>query len=60
MSFISPAMRSRFDALPAALRDEILARDVTINSLQDFIDVLEGIVNGDAVPSSLPVRPVQI
>lgn len=60
MSVISPAMRSRFDALPAALRDEILSRDVTINRLQDLIDVLEGIVNCDAVPSSLPVRPVQI
>lgn len=51
MSYVSPALREKFESLPIELKDEILSRDVRIENLHDLISVLETIVaegEGDA------------
>ena len=51
MSYVNPMLRSRFEALPIDLKNEILSRNVTLNNLQDLIDVLQAIVDeGEAAP----------
>lgn len=51
MSYVNPMLRSRFESLPIALKNEILSRDVTLNNLQDLINVLQVIVDeADAAP----------
>ena len=37
MSYVSPALQSRFESLSIDLKNEILSRNVTLNSLQDLI-----------------------
>jgi hypothetical protein len=44
MSYVAPAIKEKFNSLSADLRDLILEQDVTLNSVQDLIQVLERIV----------------
>ncbi len=51
MSYVNPILRSRFESLPVNLKNEILSRNVTLNNLQDLIDVLQVIVDeAEAAP----------
>lgn len=51
MSYVNPALRSRFETLPIDLKNEILARDVTLSNLNDLIHVLQEIVDeAEAAP----------
>lgn len=45
-SYVASEMRDRFESLSIDLKNEILRRDVKINSLQDLIDCLQAIVDG--------------
>lgn len=45
MSYINPALRPQFESLSIELKNEILSRNVTINSLPDLISVLQQIVD---------------
>ncbi|MGM9537741.1 MAG: hypothetical protein ACI3VN_05365 [Candidatus Onthomonas sp.] len=45
MSHINPALRSQFESLSIELKNEILSRNVTINSLNDLISILQQIVD---------------
>ena len=45
MSLISPAVQSHFNTLSKSLQDEILQKNVQIDTLQDLINVLEEIVD---------------
>ena len=40
MSYVNPALRSKFESLPIDLKNEILSRNVTLNNLQDLFEVL--------------------
>ena len=44
LSYISPNMKEHFETLSIDLKNEVLSRDVQINSLTDLIKVLEQIV----------------
>lgn len=44
MSYIAPQVQEKFESLSVDLKNVILERNVTINSLQDLIQVLEQIV----------------
>ena len=44
-SYVSPAVRDKFESLSINLKNVILERDVQINDVYDLIDVLESIVN---------------
>lgn len=44
MSYIAPAVRPKFETLSIDLKNEILQRDVQINTIYDLINVLEKIV----------------
>lgn len=44
MSYIAPQMKEKFETLSANLKDDILKRNVQINTMQDLIRVLEEIV----------------
>lgn len=44
MSYIAPAVRPKFETLSIDLKNEILERDVQINTIYDLINVLEKIV----------------
>ena len=51
MSYVSPKMRPRFETLSVDLKNEILRRDVRIETLHDLIAVLEQIVqDGETSP----------
>ena len=51
MSYVSPALRPKFESLSIELKNEILSRDVTLNNLHDLIDVLQQIVDeADTAP----------
>lgn len=43
-SYVSPAVREKFESLSINLKNVILERDVQINDVYDLIDVLESIV----------------
>ena len=43
-SYVSPAVRDKFESLSINLKNMILERDVQINDVYDLIDVLESIV----------------
>ena len=47
MSFINPAIKDKFESLSINLKNEILRRDVQLNSMQDLIKVLEDIAKED-------------
>ncbi len=44
MSYVNPAIKEKFEALPINLKNHILEMNVTINTLQDLVAVLEDIV----------------
>ncbi len=51
MSHISPKLKTQFESLSIDLKNEILSRDVTINSLHDLIGVLQQIIDeAEAAP----------
>ena len=43
-SYISPAIRDKFETLSVDLKNAILERDVQLNTMYDLIAVLEKIV----------------
>ncbi|ERI69476.1 hypothetical protein HMPREF1548_03223 [Clostridium sp. KLE 1755] len=43
-SYVSPAVRDKFESLSINLKNMILERNVQINDVYDLIDVLESIV----------------
>ena len=45
MSHIAPRLQPQFETLSIDLKNEILSRDVQINTLTDLIAVLEQIVS---------------
>ena len=45
MSYVNPRLRPQFESLSIDLKNEILSRNVTLNSLQDLIDVLQQITD---------------
>lgn len=44
MSYVSLNLREKFESLPIDLKNEILSRNVQLNTLHDLISVLEAIV----------------
>lgn len=44
MSYVGPNVRSQFESLSIELKNEILSRNVRLESLPDLISVLEQIV----------------
>ena len=64
MSYVNPTLRSRFESLPIELKNEILSRNVHIETLRDLIAVLEDIVReGEAdspYPAGLPHHKKQL
>ena len=44
MSYVSDEIRPKFDTLSIDLKNEILKRDVHLNTIHDLIRVLEDIV----------------
>ena len=44
-SYVSPAIRDKFETLSIDLKNVILERNVHINTIHDLIAVLEQIVN---------------
>ncbi len=47
MSYVNPAIKEKFESLSIGLKNEILSRNVQLNTLQDLIRVLEDIVAED-------------
>lgn len=45
MSYIAPAVQEKFESLSIDLKNEILERNVQINTIHDLINVLNSIVN---------------
>lgn len=43
-SYVSPAIRDKFETLSVDLKNMILARNVQLNTMYDLINVLEQIV----------------
>lgn len=44
MSYVNPAIKEKFESLSIDLKNDILSRNVQLNTLQDLIVVLEDIV----------------
>lgn len=44
MAYISPALQRHFESLSTELKNEILSKDVRLESLTDLIRVLEQVV----------------
>jgi hypothetical protein len=44
MSYVSPAVKEKFETLPIELKNAILERNVELNSIYDLINVLDAIV----------------
>lgn len=44
MSYVNPAIKEKFESLSVDLKNNILSRNVRLNTLQDLIKVLEEIV----------------
>lgn len=51
MSYIGPAIKSKFDSLSDELKSEILSRNVRLENLSDLIGILERIVSDSESPS---------
>ena len=45
MSYVSPKLKGQFESLEIDLKNEILSRDVHLETLADLISVLEHIVS---------------
>ncbi len=52
MAYVSPAVQDSFENLPINLKNYILEKDVQINTVQDLIAILEGIVAEEDQPPS--------
>lgn len=50
-SYVSPALRSKFESLSIDLKNTILERNVQLYTIHDLIHVLEDIVNEDELNS---------
>ena len=46
MSYINPQLQPKFESLSIDLKNAILERNVSINTMQDFIKVLGEIAEG--------------
>lgn len=46
-SYVAPELRDKFETLPIDLKNNILERDVQLNTIYDLIDILEIISRGD-------------
>lgn len=44
MSYVNPKIKTQFESLSIALKNEILSRDVRLENLYDLIHVLDEIV----------------
>lgn len=44
MSYVSPAIKGRFESLPIEVKNAILEQNVSINTMNDLIHALEYIV----------------
>lgn len=44
MSHINPQIRAQFESMPIELKDEILSRNVNLETMSDLMAVLEQIV----------------
>ncbi len=44
MTYVAPAIQSKFDTLSVGLQNMILERNTKLNTMQDLIHVLEDIV----------------
>jgi len=44
MSYVAPEIRDKFESLSINLKNQILERDVQLNTIHDLIHVLEDIV----------------
>lgn len=44
MSYVNPKIQKQFESLSIDLKNEILSRNVSLNTMQDLIGVLEKIV----------------
>ena len=45
MSYVSPAIREKFESLPIDLKNVILEKDLRLENMSDLIDCLEQIVS---------------
>lgn len=45
-SYVAPELREKFETLSIDLKNRILERNVRLETMQDFIDVLEKIAYG--------------
>lgn len=45
MSYIAPAVQEKFETLSVDLKNQILEKNVQINTIHDLINVLTDIVN---------------
>lgn len=45
MSYVNPALRDKLESLPIDLKNEILSRNVSLNNLNDVINVLQQIID---------------
>ena len=52
MSYVNPKLRYHFESLPIDLKNEILSRNVHLETLNDLIAVLEEIVREGEESSS--------
>ena len=46
-SYVAPALRDKFETLSIDLKNNILERNVQLNTIYDLIDILEVISRGD-------------
>lgn len=44
MSYVSPGIKDQFESMPVDLKNEILSRDVRLESMSDLMGILEKIV----------------
>ena len=47
-SYVSPALRTKFETLSIDLKNKILERNVSLNTIYDLIHVLEQIVEEES------------
>ena len=47
-SYVAPQLRDKFESLSIDLKNNILKRDVTLNTIHDLIQVLEDICDEEA------------
>jgi len=55
MSYVSPLIQSQFETLSVNLKNTILERDITLNNMQDLMNVLEDIIAEEESADSAPL-----